>query len=77
MLKRMNEISIIVGIRKTHFLHYTEFLDQVKIYIAYCLFGLGFFYKCCHCVVKPTVCMHGKHKLYNVVHNHSGQNKKH
>lgn len=42
MLKRINEISIIVGIRQTNFLHYTEFWDQVKISIAYCLFGLVF-----------------------------------
>lgn len=42
MLRRINEISIIVGIRQTNFLHYTEFWDPVKISIAYYLFGLGF-----------------------------------
>lgn len=77
MLKRINEISIIVGIRQTNFLHYTEFWDQVKISIAYCLFDLVFFINAVTVFIKPAVCMHGKHKLANVVHIHSGQNKKH
>lgn len=40
MLKRINQISIIVGIRQTNF--FALFWDQVKISIAYCLFGLVF-----------------------------------